>query len=334
MSSREDLHLCHERAWCSGWVGTRTDGGDKYSEGSKGQPGDPGEKKCWQGPWLGQQSEVPGADMAGMGTSRAQKSQDEQHGLLWAPWPGVQERGLSLSPPWQPGGGLLALVFSDVSALQNSVHSKARKSPTPVMCPAQERVVVTGGSLGHRKVSWSHEWQHIPKPAVEGWGCPRGTSQPPWLPSCLDDSLPPVSCAPRFQHSIWKEMHVNTEASVAQPQCSLNLPNAPPKYPECLFISQTQQKPQHAGRSTSATRGLPHGTGLTVRATAHRPGTPWGSTGAGGNRDRPPSLTCLSSVSPGGAPADETFCEMVKSNRLCERKLFIQFCCRTCLLAG
>ncbi|XP_068847412.1 proprotein convertase subtilisin/kexin type 6 isoform X3 [Capricornis sumatraensis] len=32
--------------------------------------------------------------------------------------------------------------------------------------------------------------------------------------------------------------------------------------------------------------------------------------------------------------ADEMFCEMVKSNRLCERKLFIQFCCRTCLLAG
>ncbi|GAB1292188.1 Proprotein convertase subtilisin/kexin type 6 [Apodemus speciosus] len=32
--------------------------------------------------------------------------------------------------------------------------------------------------------------------------------------------------------------------------------------------------------------------------------------------------------------ADETFCEMVKSNRLCERKLFIQFCCRTCLLTG
>ncbi|XP_040824699.1 proprotein convertase subtilisin/kexin type 6 isoform X1 [Ochotona curzoniae] len=32
--------------------------------------------------------------------------------------------------------------------------------------------------------------------------------------------------------------------------------------------------------------------------------------------------------------ADETFCEMVKSNRLCERKLFIQFCCRTCLMAG
>ncbi|XP_060035285.1 proprotein convertase subtilisin/kexin type 6 isoform X1 [Erinaceus europaeus] len=32
--------------------------------------------------------------------------------------------------------------------------------------------------------------------------------------------------------------------------------------------------------------------------------------------------------------ADEMFCEMVKSNRLCERKLFIQFCCHTCLLAG
>ncbi|XP_070619575.1 proprotein convertase subtilisin/kexin type 6 [Erythrolamprus reginae] len=31
---------------------------------------------------------------------------------------------------------------------------------------------------------------------------------------------------------------------------------------------------------------------------------------------------------------DETFCEMVKSNKLCERKPFIQFCCRTCLLAG
>lgn len=43
---------------------------------------------------------------------------------------------------------------------------------------------------------------------------------------------------------------------------------------------------------------------------------------------------CLPSVFPAGAPADETFCDMVKSNRLCERKLFIQFCCRTCLLAG
>ncbi|KAJ7311115.1 hypothetical protein JRQ81_006716 [Phrynocephalus forsythii] len=32
--------------------------------------------------------------------------------------------------------------------------------------------------------------------------------------------------------------------------------------------------------------------------------------------------------------ADEIFCEMVKSNELCERKPFIQFCCRTCLSAG
>ncbi|XP_036399293.1 proprotein convertase subtilisin/kexin type 6 [Megalops cyprinoides] len=32
--------------------------------------------------------------------------------------------------------------------------------------------------------------------------------------------------------------------------------------------------------------------------------------------------------------ADEVFCEMVKSNRLCEKKLFRQFCCRTCLMAG
>ncbi|XP_030045612.1 proprotein convertase subtilisin/kexin type 6 [Microcaecilia unicolor] len=31
--------------------------------------------------------------------------------------------------------------------------------------------------------------------------------------------------------------------------------------------------------------------------------------------------------------ADETFCEMVKINLLCERKLFIHFCCQTCLLA-
>ncbi|KAG8145143.1 hypothetical protein E2320_013511 [Naja naja] len=31
---------------------------------------------------------------------------------------------------------------------------------------------------------------------------------------------------------------------------------------------------------------------------------------------------------------DEVFCEMVKSNKLCERKPFVQFCCRTCLLAG
>ncbi|XP_018422266.1 PREDICTED: proprotein convertase subtilisin/kexin type 6 isoform X4 [Nanorana parkeri] len=32
--------------------------------------------------------------------------------------------------------------------------------------------------------------------------------------------------------------------------------------------------------------------------------------------------------------ADDMFCEMVKSSKLCERKLFIQFCCRTCMLAG
>ncbi|XP_074151098.1 proprotein convertase subtilisin/kexin type 6 isoform X1 [Sminthopsis crassicaudata] len=32
--------------------------------------------------------------------------------------------------------------------------------------------------------------------------------------------------------------------------------------------------------------------------------------------------------------AAEMFCEMVKSNNLCERKLFTQLCCRTCLLAG
>ncbi|KAM6245651.1 proprotein convertase subtilisin/kexin type 6 isoform 1-T1 [Spheniscus humboldti] len=32
--------------------------------------------------------------------------------------------------------------------------------------------------------------------------------------------------------------------------------------------------------------------------------------------------------------ADKTFCEMVKSNKLCEKKLFVQFCCQTCLMAG
>ncbi|KAM4602371.1 proprotein convertase subtilisin/kexin type 6 [Polymixia lowei] len=32
--------------------------------------------------------------------------------------------------------------------------------------------------------------------------------------------------------------------------------------------------------------------------------------------------------------ADEVFCDMVKSNRLCEKKLFRQFCCRTCLMTG
>ncbi|XP_063737763.1 proprotein convertase subtilisin/kexin type 6-like isoform X2 [Eleginops maclovinus] len=32
--------------------------------------------------------------------------------------------------------------------------------------------------------------------------------------------------------------------------------------------------------------------------------------------------------------ADEVFCEMVRSNRLCEKKLYRQFCCRTCLMNG
>ncbi|XP_037346004.2 proprotein convertase subtilisin/kexin type 6 isoform X2 [Pungitius pungitius] len=32
--------------------------------------------------------------------------------------------------------------------------------------------------------------------------------------------------------------------------------------------------------------------------------------------------------------ADEAFCEMVKSNRLCEKRLYRQFCCRTCLMNG
>ncbi|KAL4660764.1 proprotein convertase subtilisin/kexin type 6-like isoform X1 [Arapaima gigas] len=32
--------------------------------------------------------------------------------------------------------------------------------------------------------------------------------------------------------------------------------------------------------------------------------------------------------------ADEIFCEMVKSNRLCEKKLFREFCCKTCFIAG
>ncbi|KAF7648556.1 hypothetical protein LDENG_00155090 [Lucifuga dentata] len=31
--------------------------------------------------------------------------------------------------------------------------------------------------------------------------------------------------------------------------------------------------------------------------------------------------------------ADKTFCDMVKSNRLCEKKLYRQFCCRTCLMS-
>ncbi|KAK7912948.1 hypothetical protein WMY93_013159 [Mugilogobius chulae] len=32
--------------------------------------------------------------------------------------------------------------------------------------------------------------------------------------------------------------------------------------------------------------------------------------------------------------ADKVFCEMVKSNRLCEKKLYRQFCCKTCLMSG
>ncbi|TNN49528.1 Proprotein convertase subtilisin/kexin type 6 [Liparis tanakae] len=32
--------------------------------------------------------------------------------------------------------------------------------------------------------------------------------------------------------------------------------------------------------------------------------------------------------------ADEVFCAMVKSNRLCEKKLYRQFCCLTCLMNG
>ncbi|XP_076879104.1 proprotein convertase subtilisin/kexin type 6 [Brachyhypopomus gauderio] len=42
--------------------------------------------------------------------------------------------------------------------------------------------------------------------------------------------------------------------------------------------------------------------------------------------------TCIISATCNNA--DEVFCEMVKSNRLCEKKLFRQFCCRTCLLTG
>ncbi|XP_041082630.1 proprotein convertase subtilisin/kexin type 6-like isoform X2 [Polyodon spathula] len=42
--------------------------------------------------------------------------------------------------------------------------------------------------------------------------------------------------------------------------------------------------------------------------------------------------TCVTNVMCNNA--DEVFCEMVKSNRLCERKLFRQFCCRTCLMTG
>ncbi|KAM9366639.1 proprotein convertase subtilisin/kexin type 6 [Symphorus nematophorus] len=42
------------------------------------------------------------------------------------------------------------------------------------------------------------------------------------------------------------------------------------------------------------------------------------------------SKTCIMNASCNNA--DEVFCEMVKSNRLCEKKLYRQFCCRTCLM--
>ncbi|XP_008300291.1 proprotein convertase subtilisin/kexin type 6 isoform X1 [Stegastes partitus] len=44
------------------------------------------------------------------------------------------------------------------------------------------------------------------------------------------------------------------------------------------------------------------------------------------------SRTCIVNASCNNA--DEVFCEMVKSNRLCERKFYRQFCCRTCLMNG
>ncbi|CAL8349422.1 unnamed protein product [Merluccius merluccius] len=44
------------------------------------------------------------------------------------------------------------------------------------------------------------------------------------------------------------------------------------------------------------------------------------------------SRTCVASGMCNNA--DEVFCEMVMSNRLCEKKLFRQFCCRTCLTTG
>ncbi|XP_054466040.1 proprotein convertase subtilisin/kexin type 6-like isoform X2 [Anoplopoma fimbria] len=42
--------------------------------------------------------------------------------------------------------------------------------------------------------------------------------------------------------------------------------------------------------------------------------------------------TCIVNASCNNA--DEVFCEMVKSNRLCEKRLYRQFCCRTCLMNG
>uniref|UniRef100_A0AAQ5XII5 Proprotein convertase subtilisin/kexin type 6 n=1 Tax=Amphiprion ocellaris TaxID=80972 RepID=A0AAQ5XII5_AMPOC len=44
------------------------------------------------------------------------------------------------------------------------------------------------------------------------------------------------------------------------------------------------------------------------------------------------SRTCIANASCNNA--DEVFCEMVKSNRLCERKFYRQFCCHTCLMNG
>uniref|UniRef100_A0A7N6BPI1 Proprotein convertase subtilisin/kexin type 6 n=1 Tax=Anabas testudineus TaxID=64144 RepID=A0A7N6BPI1_ANATE len=44
------------------------------------------------------------------------------------------------------------------------------------------------------------------------------------------------------------------------------------------------------------------------------------------------SRTCVVNASCNNA--HEVFCDMVKSNRLCEKKLYRQFCCRTCLMDG
>ncbi|XP_026105675.1 proprotein convertase subtilisin/kexin type 6-like [Carassius auratus] len=44
------------------------------------------------------------------------------------------------------------------------------------------------------------------------------------------------------------------------------------------------------------------------------------------------SRTCVMNATCNNA--DEVFCEMVKSNRLCEKKLFRQFCCRTCSMTA
>ncbi|XP_034064301.1 proprotein convertase subtilisin/kexin type 6 [Gymnodraco acuticeps] len=44
------------------------------------------------------------------------------------------------------------------------------------------------------------------------------------------------------------------------------------------------------------------------------------------------SRTCVVDASCNNA--DEVFCQMVRSNRLCEKKLYRQFCCRTCQMHG